>query len=48
MSQGRSVQSDWIDTLTRCLQELVSFERQLESEMLFVRQRSEVFLGIRL
>ena len=46
MSHLEFVGSDWIGKLTRCLQELVSYERDLESEILFVRRQTEMLLGI--
>ena len=46
MSQGRFVQSNWIGKLTRCLEELVSYERQIENNASIVKQRYERFLGI--
>ena len=46
MSHLQFVGSDWIGKLTRCLQELVSYERDLESKILFVRRQTEMLLGI--
>ena len=46
MSLGQFVRSEWIGKLTGCLQELVSYERRLESVMSFARHRTERLLGI--
>ena len=46
MSQKRFVLSDWVEELSDCLQELVNYERRLESEIVFLRQRSEMALGL--
>ena len=46
MPQKEFVLSEWVDKLSRCLQELVSYEQRLESELLLLRQRGEMVLGI--
>ena len=46
MPQKQFVLSDWIGKLSGCLQELVSYEQRLESDLLFLRQRGEMALGI--
>ena len=39
-------QSDWTDRLTDCLQELISYERSLESDLVYLRQRAAMSLGL--
>ena len=46
MPQKQFVLSDWVDKLSYCLQELVSYERRLESELLLLRQQGEMVLGL--
>ena len=46
MIQKPFILSDWADRLTDCLQELVSFERSLEGELVYLRQRAEMSLGL--
>ena len=46
MSQRQFVVSDWIAKLTRCLQELVSYERDLENEVSLARWRIESLWGL--
>ncbi len=46
MSQEQFILSDWVDRLSDCLQDLVSYERSLESELLLLRQQGEIVLGL--
>ena len=46
MSKEQFVLSDWVDNLSDCLKELASYERRLEGEIVFLRQRSEMALGL--
>ncbi len=46
MSQEQFILSDWVDRLALCLQDLVSYERSLESELLILRHRGEMALGL--
>ena len=46
MPSGHFVLSEWIGKLTGCLQEFVSYERHLESELMFAQRRIEMRLGI--
>ena len=46
MSLKPFVLSAWVDKLSGSLQEVVSYERRLESELLFLRQRDQMALGL--
>ena len=46
MSQEQFTQTDWRDRVSQCLQELVDYERWLESELSRPRQLAEVTLGV--
>ena len=46
MSQNQFDLSDWVDELSACLLDLLTYERLLESEIVLLRQRSEVVLGL--
>ncbi len=40
------VSADWVDRLSQCLQDLVDYERWLESELVDLRRRAERTLGV--
>ena len=46
MPLGDFVLSEWIGKLTGCLKEFVSYERHLESELMFAQHQIEMRLGI--
>ena len=46
MSQEQFVLSDWVDRLSDCLRDLVSYERSLENELLLLRHQGERVLGL--
>ena len=47
MSEKQFVLSDWVNKLSYCLQDLVSYEQSLEIDLLFLRQQGETALGLR-
>ena len=46
MTQKQFVLSDWVAKLSDCLQETVSYEMRMESELLFLKQQGEKALGL--
>ena len=46
MAQQQFLLSVWIAKLTTCLQELISYERWLESELRYLRHRGEMLLKL--
>ena len=47
MSEKQFVLFDWVNKLSYCLQDLVSYEQSLEIDLLFLRQQGETALGLR-